>query len=539
MLVVLEFDILLDMGFEPQIKEIFRLVRPDRQVLWWSSTWQPNVQAAVKRFTPRFLRISLEQPLRRPTQTLDPCFGFEKFDRLVAYLKGQQPSRSLVNLSGDAPPLSQTASVPESPATAALPGPNKTLIFCNKKASIDALHQQLTKAGIKSGYMYGDRTQAEREAALTEFTKGACNVFIVTDLAARGIALQDTDLLINYDMPDSIESYVYRVGRLGHVSLEQRALSFVTHRDSHLFTGLAKILEESAQSVPGWLSRPELLKLPLVSDGDSGNKSHLITRNLFRPIDPADQDAITSFRQEHSVHVTCAADPTSANLHPCLSFTQVGFSDALLKFLEQRYKKPAPIQSEAWPYILSGRDVVMVSETGSGKNLAFALPAIVHAMVQPRAKAGDGPACIILSPTREIALQTSGTLSVFEEFSNVRTVCISGGSSNRGDKSHQLDQGVEICVATPDRFVELLDENATNCSRVSLVVIDECNRLLELGYAPQVRKVILLSPSDRQTLLWSATWSEEVEALSMGVVNRPVMITIGPSLVQPETPANS
>lgn len=177
------------------------------------------------------------------------------------------------------------------------------------------------------------------------------------------------------------------------------------------------------------------------------------------------------------------------------------------------FGEPTAIQAQGWPMALSGRDMVGVAQTGSGKTLAFLLPAIIHIVAQPELKRGDGPIALICAPTRELAVQILEECEKFGSSSNISSVCVYGGVP-KGPQKGALYRGVEICICTPGRMIDMLETGATNLKRVTYLVLDEADRMLDMGFEPQIRKLVSQIRPDRQTLLWSATWPKQVQALA-------------------------
>ena len=192
----------------------------------------------------------------------------------------------------------------------------------------------------------------------------------------------------------------------------------------------------------------------------------------------------------------------------------------------QGFAKPTPIQCQGWPMALSGRDVVGVAETGSGKTLTYCLPAIVHINAQPLLAPGDGPIVLILAPTRELAVQIQAEISKFGKSSRIRNTCVYGGVP-KGPQIRDLARGVEVCIATPGRLIDMLEAGKTNLRRVTYLVLDEADRMLDMGFEPQIRKIIGQIRPDRQTCMWSATWPKEVRQLASYYQNDWIQVNIG------------
>lgn len=210
---------------------------------------------------------------------------------------------------------------------------------------------------------------------------------------------------------------------------------------------------------------------------------------------------------------------------PIRMFHEANFPDYCLEVIARLgFVEPTPIQSQGWPMALKGRDLVGIAETGSGKTLAYTLPALVHVSAQPRLAQGDGPIVLVLAPTRELAVQIQEEAVKFG--SRIRSTCIYGGAP-KGPQIRDLKKGVEIVIATPGRLIDLLEAQHTNLKRVTYLVLDEADRMLDMGFEPQIRKIVSQIRPDRQTLYWSATWPKEVEALARQFLRNPYKVIIG------------
>merc|ERR1719327_2323994 len=213
---------------------------------------------------------------------------------------------------------------------------------------------------------------------------------------------------------------------------------------------------------------------------------------------------------------------------PVRSFEEASFPEYVLQEIQRAgFREPSPIQVQGWPIALSGRDMVGIAETGSGKTLAFLLPAVVHINAQPYLSKGDGPIVLILAPTRELAIQIQEESSRFGKSSKIKNTVVYGGQPKQGQAA-DLREGVEIVIATPGRMIDFLDSGATNLKRVTYLVLDEADRMLDMGFEPQVRKIASQCRPDRQTLMWSATWPKEVQRLARDICKEdPVHINVG------------
>ncbi|XP_020249487.1 DEAD-box ATP-dependent RNA helicase 30-like [Asparagus officinalis] len=247
-----------------------------------------------------------------------------------------------------------------------------------------------------------------------------------------------------------------------------------------------------------------------------------------RPIDRS-RDEVAAYRRMRDITVEGRDVPK-----PIRFFTEANFPEYCLEAISKcGFVEPTPIQSQGWPMALKGRDLVGIAETGSGKTLAYLLPALVHVNAQPRLAYGDGPIILILAPTRELAVQIQEEAKKFGSHSNVRSTCIYGGAP-KGPQIRDLKKGVEIVIATPGRLIDMLEACHTNLRRVTYLVLDEADRMLDMGFEPQIRKIVSQIRPDRQTLYWSATWPREVESLARQFLHNPYKVTIG----SPELKAN-
>nr|ALO18844.1 DEAD-box RNA helicase [Lilium davidii var. unicolor] len=212
---------------------------------------------------------------------------------------------------------------------------------------------------------------------------------------------------------------------------------------------------------------------------------------------------------------------------PVRSFQEANFPDYCLQVIAQSgFVEPTSIQSQGWPMALKGRDLIGIAETGSGKTLAYLLPGLVHVNAQPRLAYGDGPIVLVLAPTRELAVQIQEQAVKFGARFKVRSTCIYGGAP-KGPQIRDLKRGVEIVIATPGRLIDMLEAGHTNLRRVTYLVLDEADRMLDMGFEPQIRKILSQIRPDRQTLYWSATWPKEVESLARKFLQNPYKVIIG------------
>ncbi|KAG9139995.1 hypothetical protein Leryth_010520 [Lithospermum erythrorhizon] len=193
------------------------------------------------------------------------------------------------------------------------------------------------------------------------------------------------------------------------------------------------------------------------------------------------------------------------------------------------FDKPSPIQSHSWPFLLNKRDFIGIAKTGSGKTLAFGIPAIMHVLgEQKNRKSRKGnPLCLMLAPTRELAQQIADVLCDAGKPSGVRTVCVYGGTS-KGPQIKSLKSGVEIVIGTPGRLRDLIEMGVCCLEDVSFVVLDEADRMLDMGFEPEVRHILSQTSSTRQMVMFSATWPPAVHQLAQEFMDpNPVKVVVG------------
>uniref|UniRef100_A0A914HYS3 RNA helicase n=1 Tax=Globodera rostochiensis TaxID=31243 RepID=A0A914HYS3_GLORO len=205
---------------------------------------------------------------------------------------------------------------------------------------------------------------------------------------------------------------------------------------------------------------------------------------------------------------------------PVLAFDEIGFPSRITEHLCKKFVKPTSIQSIAWPVALSGRDMVSIAMTGSGKTLAFILPAIVHLLGNTPLQPRDGPKVLVLLPTRELAKQVEEVSREYCQMMGLKVTCCYGGAA-RGPQEYALKQGVDICVATPGRIMDFLSSGVTNLRNCTYLVLDEADRMLDMGFEPQIRSVVGQIRPDRQTMMFSATWPRDVRSLANDFLTSP------------------
>ncbi|PIN13308.1 RNA helicase [Handroanthus impetiginosus] len=215
---------------------------------------------------------------------------------------------------------------------------------------------------------------------------------------------------------------------------------------------------------------------------------------------------------------------------PVKTWHQTGLSTKILDTIKKlNYEKPMPIQAQALPVIMSGRDCIGIAKTGSGKTLAFVLPMLRHIKDQPPLMSGDGPIGLIMAPTRELVQQIHSDIKKFAKVMGLSCVPVYGGSGVAQQIS-ELKRGAEIVVCTPGRMIDILCTSGgkiTNLRRVTYLVLDEADRMFDMGFEPQITRIVQNTRPDRQTVLFSATFPRQVEILARKVLNKPVEIQVG------------
>ena len=210
-----------------------------------------------------------------------------------------------------------------------------------------------------------------------------------------------------------------------------------------------------------------------------------------------------------------------------MSFQSLGLSDALLKAVSKKgYTTPSPIQQKAIPPVLEGKDVLASAQTGTGKTAGFTLP-ILQLLSQGKHLSHRPIRALILTPTRELAAQILANIKEYSEFLDIRSTVIFGGV-NQNPQVSQLRQGVDILVATPGRLIDLQNQGLITLSKVEILVLDEADRMLDMGFLRDIERILKILPSKRQNLMFSATFSKDIKKLAMGILHNPVHVEATP-----------
>ncbi|MDP3680255.1 MAG: DEAD/DEAH box helicase [Flavobacterium sp.] len=210
-----------------------------------------------------------------------------------------------------------------------------------------------------------------------------------------------------------------------------------------------------------------------------------------------------------------------------MSFNSLGLSDALLKAISKKgYTTPSPIQQKAIPPVLEGKDVLASAQTGTGKTAGFTLP-ILQLLSQGKHLSHRPVRALILTPTRELAAQILANIKEYSEFLDLRSAVIFGGV-NQKPQVAQLRQGVDILVATPGRLIDLQNQGLISLAKVEILVLDEADRMLDMGFLRDIERILKVLPTKRQNLLFSATFSKDIKKLAMGILHNPVHVEATP-----------
>ncbi|KAJ7970819.1 putative Dead box ATP-dependent RNA helicase [Quillaja saponaria] len=228
-----------------------------------------------------------------------------------------------------------------------------------------------------------------------------------------------------------------------------------------------------------------------------------------------------SYRHHHEI--TTIGDNVPP---PFMSFESTGFPSELLREVQNAgFSAPTPIQAQSWPIALQSRDIVAIAKTGSGKTLGYLIPGFVH-LKRSRNNPQLGPTVLVLSPTRELATQIQDEAVKFGKSSRISCTCLYGGAP-KGPQLRDIDRGADIVVATPGRLNDILEMRKISLQQVAYLVLDEADRMLDMGFEPQIRKVVNEVPARRQTLMFTATWPKEVRKIAADLLVNPVQVNIG------------
>lgn len=210
-----------------------------------------------------------------------------------------------------------------------------------------------------------------------------------------------------------------------------------------------------------------------------------------------------------------------------MSFKSLGLSDALLKAVSEKgYTTPSPIQKKAIPKVLEGKDVLASAQTGTGKTAGFTLPMLHNLIANPR-QGRRKVRALVLTPTRELAAQIYDNVREYSKYVDIKSTVIFGGV-NQNPQVRTIRQGVDILVATPGRLLDLENQGLLSLSDIEFLVLDEADRMLDMGFIHDIKKVLRLVPAKRQNLLFSATFNKDIKQLASSILTNPVLVEATP-----------
>lgn len=210
------------------------------------------------------------------------------------------------------------------------------------------------------------------------------------------------------------------------------------------------------------------------------------------------------------------------------NFTSLGLEPRLLKALTQEgYETPTPIQTQAIPHVLQGKDLLGIAQTGTGKTASFALPILQRLMENARAPHPKSARALILSPTRELAAQIADSFKAYGRYMNFNITTIFGGVSEHPQKQN-MARGVDVVVATPGRLLDLVNQRAVDLTKTEIFVLDEADRMLDMGFITDIRRLVKYLPAQRQNLFFSATMPQEIGSLASDLLKDPVKVSVTP-----------
>lgn len=217
-----------------------------------------------------------------------------------------------------------------------------------------------------------------------------------------------------------------------------------------------------------------------------------------------------------------------------MTFEALGLTTPLVKAVSDKgYTEPSPIQAQTIPIVLQGKDLMACAQTGTGKTAGFVLPILQLLEAKPSAKSNRA-LCLVLTPTRELAAQIHQSILTYGKYLRVNSAVVFGGVKIN-PQMMRLRSGVDILVATPGRLLDLYQQNAIKFNDISILVLDEADRMLDMGFIHDIKKILALLPKVRQNLLFSATFSNDIRQLAKGLLHHPVEVSVTPEVTTAET----
>jgi len=253
------------------------------------------------------------------------------------------------------------------------------------------------------------------------------------------------------------------------------------------------------------------------------SKSEAFERNVYDPKREMGPEEAEQFRTENAITIVHCKEDCPA---PIANFDDVNFPEEINEhFRSLGFESPMPIQAQGWPIALSGRDLIAIGQTGSGKTLGFLLPALMHVLSAKGAEQEgrdfhnfeSKPRAVVMAPTRELAQQIESVLYKLAygmpRHNRIFSTCVFGGAS-KDQQIRKLQRGVDVVIATPGRLIDLMEGGHISLDKTTYFVLDEADRMLDMGFEPQIRSILTQIRPDRQMQMWSATWPEEVRELA-------------------------
>ncbi|KNG50538.1 atp-dependent rna helicase dbp3 [Stemphylium lycopersici] len=278
--------------------------------------------------------------------------------------------------------------------------------------------------------------------------------------------------------------------------------------------------EEAAEAAPSSKPAPVAAKVEATATGETGAEPASYEES--NELTQLPQSEVDAFLAKNTMAIV-DPKPTARKLRPILDFKYLPVDDTQRAFFA-KFTTPTPIQAATWPFLLSGRDMVGVAETGSGKTLAFGVPCVRYISSLPKNER-KGIKAVIVSPTRELAVQIYDQLVALATPAGLSVVCVYGGVPK--DPQVAACRKAHIVVATPGRLNDLIGDGSADLSKADYVVLDEADRMLDKGFEEAIRQIISQTPKKRQTLMFTATWPQSVRDLASTFMSSPVKITIG------------
>jgi ATP-dependent RNA helicase RhlE len=210
------------------------------------------------------------------------------------------------------------------------------------------------------------------------------------------------------------------------------------------------------------------------------------------------------------------------------SFADLGVAEPIQRAITNAgYSAPTPVQERAIPLLLDGRDLLGIAQTGTGKTAAFALPILQRIAAMP-SRRGRGPAALVLVPTRELAVQVASAFNTYGKLLRLRSIVVHGGVG-QGPQVNALRTGIDVLVATPGRLLDLIEQGHAKLNAVSLLVLDEADRMLDMGFIRDIRRIVAELPKERQSMLFSATMPAEIARLAAAMLRNPARVDVAPT----------